>query len=402
MAKAKSRERRKRSNKNKAKESKGTASDDDEAGDMNRSSNLVDVRRNLGKKGPTLGQLVDENNIIEFAEDQHGSKYLQAKLEDTQTSSHDKNMAVAQLLPRAADLASHSAGNFVIQKIFDVGSVEQKMALADALGIDLLKLAQDTHGCRVVQKAIQCVPRGSQLMLAEKLRDSVIDCIVNMHGNHVIQKCIEQMPPDSVTFIIDAVNKETVRMATNIYGCRVVQRLLEHCAASQLKVMLKKILDDVPKLAQDSYGNYVVQHMLEHGRKEDKKAIIDCVQQNIVEFAKHKCSSNVVEKCLEVATVGEHASVLEAERRYLIATILGVKPEYCADSIGIPAGLENSPIQPMMHDRYGNYIVQRLIEHSQKGERDILKHIIDNANSTLQQSQVGKHIVDAAKREFGS
>merc|ERR1719282_479735 len=111
-------------------------------------------------------------------------------------------------------------------------------------------------------------------------------------------------------------------MASHKYGCRVVQRLLEHCTSHQLENMLDSILRAVPRLAQDSYGNYVVQHMLEHGRKEDKRRIIIMIQENIVELSQHKCSSNVVEKALEIATVGEHANILEEERAALFNKVL--------------------------------------------------------------------------------
>merc|ERR1711988_1293370 len=104
-------------------------------------------------------------------------------------------------------------GNFVIQKLFDIGTTEQRKALADQLVGEVVPLSMDQHGCRVIQKALQLLPRDSQTKLAAELQDptgatdKVGECIENMHGNHVIQKCIEQIPPDSVNFIIDSANK---------------------------------------------------------------------------------------------------------------------------------------------------------------------------------------------------
>lgn len=216
----------------------------------------------------------------------------------------------------------------------------------------------------------------------------MLACIDSMHGNHVIQKCIEQMPPDSVTFIIQAVEVEAPNMAIHMYGCRVVQRLLEHCASHQLENMLDQILRAIDKLAQDPYGNYVVQHMLEHGRVEDKRAILRVVEAHIVDFSKNKCSSNVVEKALEIATVGEHAAQLEPERSALMCKIIGETND------------PNPPLRQMMDDKFGNFIVQRMIEHARGPERDRLRHQLSAAHSQLQNSGHGKHILAALKKDM--
>merc|ERR1711879_360057 len=144
------------------------------------------------------------------------------------------------------------------------------------------------------------------------------------------------------------------------FGCRVVQRLLEHCSSNHLQRVLDNILACVPRLTQDAYGNYVIQHMLEHGRKEDKRTIISIIRKNIVDFSFGKCSSNVVAKCLDIATVGEHAHDLEQERQMLMSVVLG-EPGDCG-----------TVICRMMDDRYGNTIVQRMLERSRGPERQLL------------------------------
>jgi pumilio RNA-binding family len=219
--------------------------------------------------------------------------------------------------------------------------------------------------------------------------DRVAECIQNMHGNHVIQKCIEQMPPDSVNFIIDSVKKSVDAMAEHMYGCRIIQRLLEHCAPHQLQEMLESIRVHTKRLAENPYGNYVVQHMLEHGRPEDKKAILTVVANNITVFAKNKCSSNVVEKCFEIASIGEHADALKEGRQRLYAAVLEPRP-------GQPL-----PIQELTDDKFGNYIVQRMLEYSRDAERETLKNQLITLAPQLQNSTNGKHICSALTKEFG-
>ena len=356
-------------------------SEDD--GNPNRSAALTEVRKQGGKCKLPFREVLP--CVLEFAQDHHGSRYLQTKLDEADVE--EKQAVFDAIIPEANILSSDVFGGFVVQKLFDIGNAEQRRSLAAGLKKNVLRLSSEAVGCRVIQKAIQHASRESQVMIATELGKNVVDCISSMHGNHVIQKCIEQMPPDSVSFIIEAVEKDTERWASHMYGCRVIQRLLEHCGSHQLQKLLEHILRSIPKLAQDPYGNYVVQHMLEHGRKEDKKRIVSIIQDHVVDFAMHKCSSNVVEKCFEIATVGEHAYALDDERAKLMNTVLG------AD--------DNPPLYQMMDNKFGNYIVQRMIEHSRGKERDLLHKRLLAVQQQLKSSVNGKHILSAMEKEFG-
>mmetsp|Transcript_39465 Transcript_39465/g.62624 ORF Transcript_39465/g.62624 Transcript_39465/m.62624 type:complete len:599 (-) Transcript_39465:454-2250(-) len=361
------------------------AADSEEAA-ANRSPILNEVRKNHQRFKCTWEEVMP--HLHEFSKDQHGSRFLQAKLDE---SSDEEKAAVFQaILPEVGSLAGDSFGNFVVQKLLDVCSSEQRKLLAERLEGKVCMLANETHGCRVIQKALQVLPRESQQRLAKELEHNVGTCIENMHGNHVIQKCVEQMPPDAVTFIIDEVNTKVEFWASHMYGCRVIQRLLEHCTSIQLPRMLDQLIVHVKKLSRDSYGNYVVQHMLEHGRQEDKAAIIQVISRDVVEYSKNKCSSNVVEKCFEIAAIGEHAAQLEQERRSLYHAVL-------AGNVADP----HSPLMSMMDDRFGNYIVQRMIEHSKGEERQLLQKKLLSAEHILKNSNNGKHILSALHKEFG-
>jgi len=374
---------RRRGTKTKGAQDRAGSPGSDGDDDPDRSAALNQVRKEGAKSKIPLREVLP--HLLEFARDSHGSRFLQNAL--VSAEKDDKQSIFLGIQGSFIALANDPHGNFVVQHLFDVGSVDQKKEIVAELYPKLLVLANETHGCRVIQKAIQHVPRESQLMMATKLKENVVACIESMHGNHVIQKCIEQMPPDSVTFIIEAVEAEAQRMASHMYGCRVVQRLLEHCASHQLENMLNKVLTVIDKLATDNYGNYVVQHMLEHGRVEDKRIIIGVIERNIVEFSKHKCSSNVVEKALEIATVGEHAAQLENERSSLMFRVIGDPQD------------RTPPLRQMMEDRFGNFIVQRMIEHARGPERERLRQLLQASQEQLKNSSHGKHILNALRKE---
>lgn len=57
-------------------------------------------------------------------------------------------------VPDAVALAKDVSGNFVVQKLFDIGTQEQKKKLAERLQPEVASLSKDNYGCRVVQKAL--------------------------------------------------------------------------------------------------------------------------------------------------------------------------------------------------------------------------------------------------------
>merc|ERR1719183_2031323 len=119
----------------------------------NRSLALTEVRKQGTKCKLTVQEVLP--HVIEFAQDQHGSRYLQTKLEEKETTEAEKEEVVKAVLLEAPKLASDVFANFVVQKLFDIGTSEQKRLLVLELKDELLRLSKETYGCRVVQKAIQ-------------------------------------------------------------------------------------------------------------------------------------------------------------------------------------------------------------------------------------------------------
>lgn len=103
------------------------------------------------------------------------------------------------------------------------------------------------------------------------------------------------------------------------------------------------------QLAQDQYGNYVIQHVLEHGLPVERMSVINQLAPQIVTMSLHKFASNVVERCLT------HCP--PAERDVLIRSMLGSHKDM--DSLTEEG---EDPLQQMMKDQFGNYVVQKVLE----------------------------------------
>lgn len=295
------------------------------------------------------------NHVVEFSGDQHGSRFIQQKLETA--NSDEKEQVFRELKPNSLQLMADVFGNYVIQKFFEHGTQQQKTVLADQMKGHILNLSLQMYGCRVVQKvsinarghdvmrvanrdqALEHVLVDQQAALVKELDAQVLKCVKDQNGNHVIQKAIERVPPEHIQFIINAFTGQVHSLATHPYGCRVIQRMLEYCDGGAQAAVLQELHACTSSLISDQYGNYVTQHVIEHGKDEDRAKIIKLITAQLVYFSKHKFASNVVEKSIQFGS--------DDQRREMMAILTELSSN------------GSSPVQSLMRDQYGNYVIRK-------------------------------------------
>uniref|UniRef100_A0A8C1R734 Pumilio RNA-binding family member 2 n=1 Tax=Cyprinus carpio TaxID=7962 RepID=A0A8C1R734_CYPCA len=321
-----------------------------------RSRLLEDFRNN---RFPNL-QLRDlPGHMVEFSQDQHGSRFIQQKLE--RATPAERQMVFGEILQAAYQLMTDVFGNYVIQKFFEFGSVDQKLALATRIRGHVLPLALQMYGCRVIQKALESISSDQQSDIVRELDGHVLKCVKDQNGNHVVQKCIECVQPQALQFIIDAFQGQVFVLSTHPYGCRVIQRILEHCTQEQTLPILEELHQHSEQL-----GQVQLPESVSHRRSL------------LIVVANHRV--NVVEKCVI------HSS--RAERALLI-------DEVCCQKDG-----PHSALYTMMKDQYANYVVQRMIDMAEPAQRKIIMHKIRPHIATLRKYTYGKHILAKLEKYY--
>ncbi|KAE9598732.1 putative armadillo-like helical, pumilio domain-containing protein [Lupinus albus] len=318
-------------------------------------------------------------HIVEFSADQHGSRFIQQKLECC--GVEEKALVFKEVLPHASKLMTDVFGNYVIQKFFEYGSPDQRRELANQLGGQILTLSLQMYGCRVIQKALEVIELEQKAQLVRELDGNVMKCVRDQNGNHVIQKCIESIPTKQIGFIISAFRGQVANLSMHPYGCRVIQRVLEHCTDEvECQFIVDEILESVCSLAQNQYGNYVTQHVLERGNRQERSQIISKLSEHVVQLSQHKFASNVVEKCLEYGDANE--------RELLISEIVGQSEQ-------------NDNLLTMIKDQFANYVVQKVIDMCSENQRAKLLSYIRIHAHALKKYTYGKHIVSRLEQQFG-
>ncbi|UKZ51499.1 hypothetical protein TrVGV298_005259 [Trichoderma virens] len=334
-------------------------------------SALLDEFRVNGNKSNKRYELRDiYNHAVEFSGDQHGSRFIQQKLESA--NSDEKEQVFREIEPNALQLMKDVFGNYVVQKFFEYGSQLQKKILAEKMKGKVVDLSVQVYACRVVQKALEHILVEQQAELTRELEPEILRVIKDQNGNHVVQKIIELVPRQYIDFIMNAVRGQVTPLASHAYGCRVIQRLLEHGTEADKAEIMGELHASAQILITDQYGNYVAQHVIQNGEPEDRERIIQLVMGQLLTLSKHKFASNVVEKCIEYGTPAQRTTIREQ------LTTTG------ADG--------NNPLQQMMRDQFGNYVIQKMLGQLQGEERDLLVEEIKPQFYSLKKSVASRQI----------
>ncbi|KAM4057061.1 pumilio-family RNA binding repeat domain-containing protein [Hirsutella rhossiliensis] len=322
---------------------------DQDSGKGMRSALLDEFR--LSNKSSKRYELKDiYSYMVEFSGDQHGSRFIQQKLETA--NSDEKEQVFREIEPNAIQLMKDVFGNYVVQKFFEHGNQVQKKVLAEKMKGKVVDLSVQVYACRVVQKALEHVLVEQQAELTKELEPEILRVTRDQNGNHVVQKIIELVPRRYIDFIMNALRGQVTGLASHTYGCRVIQRMLEHGTDADKVDIMTELHGSAQILITDQYGNYVAQHVIQNGNQQDRQRMIELVMSQLLTLSKHKFASNVVEKCIEYGT---------AEQRTAIRTHL--------TTVGSDG---TNPLQQMMRDQYGNYVIQKLLGQLDGAEKEAL------------------------------
>ncbi|EME48060.1 hypothetical protein DOTSEDRAFT_69859 [Dothistroma septosporum NZE10] len=350
---------------------------EDPSGDGVQSALMYEFKSNTKTKRYELRDIYD--HIAEFSGDQHGSRFIQTKLETA--NSDEKDRVFREIEPNAIPLMTDVFGNYVIQKFFEHGDMSHKKILAKKMQDQVYSLSKQMYGCRVVQKALDHVLVEQQQQLVAELKGHVLDCVKDQNGNHVIQKAIERCHPSTIAFIIEAFVGQVPSLSIHAYGCRVIQRCLEKCDLPQKSMIMAELLQSIHTMISDQFGNYVVQHVVAHDEGECRSHVLDIVMNNLEGYSKHKFASNVVEKCLEKSD--------ERWRHEVVVRLVNNSQRRIEGE---------SPIVLMIKDNFGNYVIQKLLDTLNAQDYFMFYDIVQPAIAHAKRTGCGKQILSIDKR----
>ncbi|KAL3229993.1 Pumilio homology domain family member 4 [Nakaseomyces bracarensis] len=325
--------------------------------------NNEDRQRKLEDASRYANASLDEfiGNIYSLCKDQHGCRFLQKQLDLLGEKASDA--IFEETKQYTIELMTDSFGNYLIQKLLERVSNEQRIELATIAAPKMVEISKDPHGTRALQKLIECISTKEEAtIVVDSLKANTVELSKDLNGNHVIQKCLQKLKPEDFQFIFDAAGEECGNIATHRHGCCVLQRCLDHGSKKQFKELCEKLLKHVDKLTIDPFGNYVVQYII--SKEADRNdydytyKIVNLLKPRFTELSVHKFGSNVVEKILRTPVVAEtmiNELINEGE----------------------------AEVQTLLNDSFGNYVLQTALDISRESNNYMYKKLVDLVSPLL-------------------
>jgi pumilio RNA-binding family len=310
------------------------------------------------------------NQIPEICKNHSGCRIFQKIFEES--PSENKQKIIDKIKPEVYNLSKDVFGNYVIQRLLESSiSLENKKLLISQLFGKIKELTLHMYGCRVIQKTIDISDQNDVKKFLVELQGDLMKCIQDQNGNHVIQKLIEKLPQGSHRPIINSIKGRVYQLSIHQYGCRVIQRILEFCTLEEKNIILIEIFERINELCLDQYGNYVIQNIVEKTKNNEK--IYEGIQGKIYDYSLHKYASNVVEKCLALGTK--------------------IQNEKIVNEIIEQDNKNNNIIYNLVKDKFGNYVIQKMIEVAELKSKEILVKKIISSNVLKKRDGFSKHVM---------
>eukprot|EP01017_Pseudomicrothorax_dubius_P044422 TRINITY_DN7503_c0_g1_i11.p1 TRINITY_DN7503_c0_g1~~TRINITY_DN7503_c0_g1_i11.p1 ORF type:complete len:221 (+),score=51.06 TRINITY_DN7503_c0_g1_i11:42-704(+) len=201
----------------------------------------------------------------------------------------------------------------------------------------------------------------------------------DQNGNHVIQKIFETVGIEELDFIIKDVEAELDDLAADPCGCRVIQKILEHSKpdSPKLSMIYHKLMFSIKDLCVSPFGNYIIQHILDKGPQTERETLLNYIRDNFVALSMNKFASNVTEKSMIHGTIEFKKEVLQ---------VIVKPPE---------SNREPIPLFHLIKNEFGNYVVQRLIQHGDKEIRRGISKVLETSNlEDLKSNSHSKHVLN--------
>ncbi|KAA8538060.1 hypothetical protein F0562_027360 [Nyssa sinensis] len=290
----------------------------------------------------TYSSLAEFQGFIYFiAKDQHGCRFLQRIFEEG--THQEVQIIFNEIIDHVVELMTNPLGNYLMQKLLDVCSEEQRMQLVLMVTEEpreLVRISLNTHGTRVVQKLIETLKTRQQILLVmSALKPHFLDLINDLNGNHVVQRCLQCFSKEDSKFIFDAAAKFCVDIAIHRHGCCVLNRCLALSTGKHREKLAAEIAANALLLAQDAFGNYVIQYIIELNIPSAIACLITQFEGHYVYLSMQKFGSHVVEKCLKC---------LEESQSRIIHELLSV-PHF----------------EQLLQDPFANYVIQSALRITQ-------------------------------------
>ncbi|PRQ27794.1 putative armadillo-like helical protein [Rosa chinensis] len=315
--------------------------------------------------------------IASLSMDQYGCRFFQRAMEDEPKEFTD--MIFEEVVDHVAHLILDPYGNYVVQKLVEVCSEEQRTQILlrwTKNPFHFITLCLHSRGTRSVLKLLKKITTREQIsVFVSALSCGAVDLSMNINGQHIMEYCLKNFSDEHKRCLLNVVIDNCIGIAKDKVGCCVLQQCVDYCYGETKGRLIAAIIEDALILAQDRYGNYVLQHLLGLRAPQVTSNLLRQFQGNYMFLSCSKYGSNVVEKCLLESGEEQSAEIIR---------------ELC-----------RSPnLSMLLMHPFGNYVFQTALSVSKGLTHKFLLSLVQHYTPALLSNQYGKRVLAWRERNL--
>lgn len=251
-----------------------------------------------------------------------------------------------------------------------------------------------TSGCSLAAPSAQTNRRIAPGTLLKKLNTDgeglslieVLPCLgavaQDKDGAEFLQARLLEAPEEVRAMVFSAAFTELETLSTHQFGHAFILQMLEVANVDQRKAFVEKISPHVKTLTLDSHGCRVVQRALQRVPRESREQLIGGLKECAVQCIKNMHGNHVMSVCIEEMPPASVAFLIDAVATWgaesASAHIYGCRVvmrllEYAQRQQMQEVMLQVfQSVSKLAQDRYGNYVLQHILEHGDVCDRKYL------------------------------
>lgn len=274
----------------------------------------------------------------------------------TTTPVGDKPTVLPDLLQNANNTILIPITVSSLQKSETNPIMDEVKAFYESIGADpsidskiiCASVCKDQDGSRFVQGKIEVWTSEQISFFFSQIHGSALELSTNLFGNYVIQKIIPYLSEEESFKLILQFFGQIFDLSLHVYGCRVIQKLIDNL--EDIKFIVAELESHILDLIASPNGNHVIQKCID--KDIEKSFLLKEFENNCISLAQQRYGCRVLQRLFEVCGEGETWGI------YL----------NIIDNIDI-----------LINDKYGNYVIQHLIQSENKKKDVIFTYIINNS-----------------------
>lgn len=337
----------------------------DETIELKVSSSRSNLHNTVGIFSENISTDSDDNNISNknylFSTLCLNKKilYLQKKLA-SELNANDITGIIKNLKNNFSNLIIGKHSNYFISDLIKKSTKRQKMTILGEIYSEIGKLAMTEYGSHPIQTFIERASSNEEItMLVNALskRYFFVQVCIHPHGNFVIQKLLSFFSEQYREKINQLIFENILVLANNIHGVCVVQKYIFTCEQYQKLSLLTFVFSlNLLTLGTNQYGNYACQCLLKKvGLFPDLyQSLSNRILFNFFSLSTNQYGNHLVDIFLE--------GINKTEKWRIFDELY---------SLGV--------IHKLYNDKYGRYIIFKLLNIFEFSERSNILCLIKNA-----------------------